>query len=255
VDVIIVHYDTPSLLQCCLASLLSTHCAPIQQIVVVDNASPGHTVRHIASEFPRAEFVFQDSNVGFAAACNEGIRHTHSPYCLILNPDTLITGRDVETIVGSMSELSDAGVVAPRLLNPDGSLQLSCRRFPTLLAVLLRATHLEALLPGPVDEYLMRGWDHAQRSRVDWVIGACMLLRRAAIEEVGLLDEGFFLYYEDTDLAFRLAESGWNVYYDPTTAVGHEHRRESAGLLPRRATRVHLRSLARLFCKHRFAFW
>jgi N-acetylglucosaminyl-diphospho-decaprenol L-rhamnosyltransferase len=255
VDVVIVHYDTPCHLRCCLESLFGSAFGRLRQVVVVDNASPHRNVEQIAIEFPQVAFLFNRHNRGFAAGCNQGINVTRAPFCLLLNPDAVITGPALETLLAGMAAHSDAGIVAPRMLNRDGGLQMSCRRYPTLIAVLQRAARLERLCPGPVDDYLMRDWDHAQQRQVDWVIGACMLLRRAAVIEVGLLDEDFFMYYEDTDLCQRLGTAGWRVYYEPTAIVRHEHRRESARLLPRRATRAHVSSLVRLFCKHRFAFW
>ena len=255
VDLVIVHYNTPLFLRSCLESLYSNPCRLLRQVVVLDNASPDRNIEVVADEFPQVEFRHHRNNLGFAAACNEGIRSTRAPYCLILNPDTLITGHAIETMLETMTGHDDAGIVAPRLMNTDGSLQMSCRRYPTLLAVFLRAVRLERLFPGPVDDYLMRDWDHAENCRVDWVIGACMLLRRTALEEIGLLDEGFFMYYEDTDVCRRLTDAGWSVYYEPTALVGHEHRRESARLFPGRSTCAHLCSLVRLFRKHRLALW
>ena len=145
-----------------------------------------------------------------------------------------------------------AGVLAPRLVYADGQLQLSVRRFPTLRAILLRAVRLDGLFPAAPRRYLMQDWDHGQGRVVDWVMGACLLLRRAALEEVGLLDEGFFMYYEDMDLCQRMWRQGWQVWYEPSIAVRHEHQRNSASLVPNRLTWVHLRSLVRLFRKHRF---
>jgi len=255
VDVVIVHYNTPIQLRKCLVSLCDKCPDRFQQIVVVDNASPDRRVEQIANEFPLVRFRFNSKNLGFATASNEGIMATESPYCLLLNPDTTMTCDAVEAMMTGMVDHADAGIVAPRMQNLDGSLQMSCRRYPTLMAVLLRATHFLGGNLRPVDDYLMREWDHAQLREVDWVIGACMLLRRVAVEEIGLLDDAFFMYYEDTDLCRRLSNAGWRVYYEPKANVTHEHRRESANFLPGRATRAHARSLVRLFCKHRFVLW
>jgi GT2 family glycosyltransferase len=153
--------------------------------------------------------VFNEDNVGFARACNQGIRMGEGAYCLLLNPDAVIDGASLQGLVASMEGHSEPGLVAPRLVYPDGSLQLSVRRFPTLRAIGLRILRLDGLFPGPVDRYLMRDWDHEEGRDVDWVIGACMLLRRKAVEEVGLLDEGFFMYYEDIDLCYRMGQQGW----------------------------------------------
>ena len=255
VAVVIVHYDTPRLLRCCLASLYGDPSSAIETVMVIDNASPDRTVEKLPAEFPQVEFQFNRRNLGFAAANNQGIRATREPYCLLLNPDAFIRAAAIETLVEFMETESTAGVVAPQLLNPDGSVQLSCRRFPTLRAVLLRGTHLAGLFPGPVYRYLMRDWDHGRADQVDWVIGACMMLRRAALDEVGLLDQKFFLYYEDADLCRRLGLAGWGVYYEPLARARHEHRRTSANRLPNRTTLVHLHSLVRLFRKHRLPLW
>jgi len=254
-DVVIVHYSTPDLLRRCLEALTGMASAALGQVVVVDNASPGRDVEEMRGVFPGVAFQLNDRNLGFAAACNQGICRTASPYCLLLNPDAVLDGEALGALERCLAELPEAGAAAPRLINSDGSLQWSCRRFPTLRAVLVRGARLEELWPGPVDAYLMRDWDHGHRAPVDWALGACLLLRRVAVEQVGLLDEDYFLYYEDTDLCRRLGLAGWPVYYEPAAVVQHEHRRESAGLVPGRPARAHLRSLVRLFRKHRFPIW
>ena len=255
VDVVIVHYDTPSLLRRCLAVLSDLPGDLLGQVVVVDNASPNSSLAPMPAEFPRVEFQCNQDNLGFATACNQGIAATRSRYCLLLNPDALVSDAALRALRASMEDHAEAGAVAPRMANPDGSLQWSCRRFPNLRAVLLRASRLDGIFPGPVDEYLMRDWDHDEVRIVDWAIGGCLLLRRAAVEEVGLLDEGFFMYYEDADLGRRLQAKGWAVYYEPSAVVRHEHRRESAQCIPGRAACAHLRSLVRLFRKHRLPLW
>jgi len=153
-----------------------------------------------------------------------------------------------------MEAHSDAGACGPRLVYPDGQLQLSCRRFPTRWALALRIFRLDGLIRSPVQAYLMADWDHARICEVDWVIGGCMMLRREAVETIGFLDEDFFMYYEDTDLCYRLKEDGWKVYYNPEVSVVHHHQRMSARLLPNRLSYIHARSLWRLFQKHRLSW-
>jgi GT2 family glycosyltransferase len=252
-SIVIVHYDTPDLLRQCLASLCAEELPC--EIVVMDNASPDRSVEKLPEEFPRVLFVFNEENVGFARACNQGIRMGEGAYCMLLNPDAIIDGAASRGLMACMEGHPEVGLVAPRLVYPDGSLQLSVRSFHTLRAILLRILRLDRLFPGPVDRYLMRDWDHAEGRVVDWVMGACMLLRRKAVEEVGLLDEGFFMYYEDIDLCYRMGQQGWKVRYEPGIAVRHEHQRDSASLLPNRLARVHLRSLVRLFSKHQLSWW
>jgi GT2 family glycosyltransferase len=250
-SIIIVHYDTSGLLRQCLSSL----CDLPFEIIVLDNASPDQSVRQLPDEFPRVRFVLNEENVGFARACNQGIRIGQTEYCMLLNPDAIIDGASLQGLVEYMEGHPEAGVMAPRLVYADGSLQLSVRRFPTLRAILLRILRLDRLFPGSVDRYLMRDWDHGEGREVDWVMGACMLLRREALEGLGLLDEGFFMYYEDIDLCYRMGKQGWKVRYEPGIVVRHEHQRDSASLLPNRLAWVHLRSLVRLFRKHQLPWW
>ena len=254
-SILIVHYDTPSLLRQCLSSLCAGASDLPFEIIVLDNASPNPDVRQLPAEFPEVQFRFNEENLGFARACNQGIRMGQGKYCMLLNPDAVIDAAGMRGLVDCMEEHPEVGVVAPRRVYPDGRLQLSVRRFPTLRAILLRAGRLDRLFPGAVRHYLMQDWDHGEGRDVDWVMGACMLLRREALEEVGLLDEGFFMYYEDIDLCYRMGQQGWKVRYEPAIAVRHEHQRDSASLRPNRLAWVHLRSLVRLFRKHRFALW
>lgn len=253
--VVIVHHRTPDLLRPCLSRLLRAPPRATWQAIVVDNPADSVTASAVADEFPQVQWVHNTVNVGFAAACNQGLQRARGLYCLLLNPDARIDGATLDGLLASMAEHPRAGVVAPRLVYPDGTLQLSCRRFPTLRAVLLRGLHLRWLCPSAVDAYLMADWDHATLRPVDWVIGACLLLRREALDAVGALDEGYFLYYEDADLCLRMKQVGWDVLYDPELTVEHQHRRESASLLPRRQTVAHLLSLIRLFRKHPLGWW
>lgn len=252
VDVVIVHYKTAAMLRGCLEAVCAIGDGLVGRVVVVDNGSADHAVERIRTRFPEVELICNGRNLGFAAACNQGIAATRSSFCLLLNPDAQLEARSLVTLVNCMVKHPDAGVVAPRLLNADGSLQWSCRRYPTLPALLARGARLEAVMRRPLDRYLMRDWDHRELRTVDWAIGACLLLRRAALDEVGPLDERFFLYCEDTDLCRRMQLAGWKVYYEPAATVAHLHRRESARLIPNRAQIFHLWSLFQLFRKHRF---
>lgn len=254
-SILIVHYNTPRLLRQCLSFILSSSSDLAFEIIAIDNASPDPAVKSLPGEFPQVCFAFNDQNLGFARASNQGIRRAQGQYLMLLNPDALIDGQGIQGMVEFLETHPEAGAVAPRLVYPDGTLQLSCRRFPTLRAILLRACRLDGLFSGPVQHYLMQDWDHAEVRPVDWAIGACLGLRREALEQVGLLDEGFFMYYEDVDLCYRLGQAGWKVYYQPGIEVRHEHQRGSASLLPNRLTWEHARSLVRLFRKHRLSWW
>ena len=254
-SIVVVHYDTPKALRGCLGSL---YAAPVDfafEVRVIDNASPHGSLGDLAQEFPQATFQFNTRNLGFARASNQGTRASEGRYVLLLNPDALIDGAGIRGMVQFMEARPEAGAAGARLVHPDGRLQLSCRRFPSLLTVLLRTTRLERVVRGPTRSYLMQDWDHAAAREVDWVMGACAILRREALDAVGLLDEGFFMYYEDIDLCRRLWAAAWKVYYNPEVVVRHEHQRGSATLIPNRLTWEHARSLVRLFRKHRLPWF
>ena len=252
---VIVHYNTPDLLKRCLGAIFSEPAALPLEVIVVDNASPDSRVRDLPPEFPSAIFRFNPDNLGFARACNQGIGMGEGRYVLLLNPDTMIEKKGLERMVAFMETHTDAGASGPRMVYPDGRLQHSCRRFPTLLALLLRVARLDSLVQTPVRRYLMAEWDHASVREVDWVIGGCLMLRRDAAEQVGLLDEAFFMYYEDIDLCYRLWQAGWKVYYNPEVTVLHDYQRTSARALPNRLSYAHAKSLLRLLRKQRMAWF
>ncbi len=249
-SVVVVHYGTPDLLRQCLERLHASPSRQLREIWVVDNPGGGPGVGSLQPDFPGVRWWLNTRNVGFAAACNQALSRATGDGCLILNPDTLIDGPAIDLLLTVLGRQPDVGAVAPRLLYPDGRLQLSCRRVPTLAAVLLRGLRLELLGRPQLDWYLMRDFDHASARQVDWALGGCLLLRRAAVDGVGGFDEGFFLYYEDTDLCLRLAAAQWRVRYEPAAVALHLHRRQSAAFPPGRTTWVHLRSLLRLHRKH-----
>jgi GT2 family glycosyltransferase len=157
----------------------------------------------------------------------------------------------VQKLVDFMERTPDAGIVGPRLLFHDGTVQLSCRRFYTFRVLLLRRTPLGKLFPKAraVREHLMQDFDHATTRRVDWLIGAAMLVRREAVDSVGMMDERFFLYFEDVDWCYRMAQKGLHVYYLADAVVEHGYQRESAQAVLNRSFVAHLVSLFRYYEK------
>jgi N-acetylglucosaminyl-diphospho-decaprenol L-rhamnosyltransferase len=251
VSIVIVSYNTREFLRACLASIAGHYPAALGSVTVVDNASADGTVDALRSEFPEVRLIANDANLGYARAVNQGIRASETPYVLVLNPDIEVEQGSVENLVGFMDAHPEAGIAAPRLEYPDGTLQASCRTFYTLPVVLLRRTLLGKVFPHAraVREHLMLDWDHASDRVVDWVIGAAMMVRREAFERVGGMDERFFLYLEDVDWCSRMRKHGYAVYYVPGARMKHHHRRESAGLLPDRKFVAHLLSTFRYYDK------
>ncbi len=229
-SVVIVSWNTRDLLAECLGSLaeLRRPGEPPDQpsldgiptkIFVVDNASDDGTVSMVRQRFPWVQLLANHENVGFARANNQAIEHSRDRYVLLLNPDTRIHRGSVATLVGFMDACPAAGAAGPRLLNPDGSLQLSCSPTPTLAREFWRLFHLDPIWPRGT--YAMDTWDADAVREVDVVGAACLLLRRDALEQAGLLDEDYFMYSEEDDLCHRLAAHGWRRYWVPRATVVH----------------------------------
>ncbi len=244
VAIVIVSYNVRELLRACLRRLPADATAP--QIIVVDNASTDGSAAMVREEFASIQLIANAENRGFAAACNQGIRATTEDLVLLLNPDTLPEANELQKLVRTMIGQPAIGACGPRILNPDGTLQRSCRRFPTL-GVMMRA---ELGWQGP---YRMSNWAHDTTREVDQLMGACLLLRRAALEQVGLLDERFFLYFEEVDLCWRLKRAGWGVLFVSEATVVHLGGQSSAA--DRLAALRHrYRSLFDFYRKH-FPKW
>ncbi len=252
-SVIIVSANSGHFLPPCLAALQQGLAGLQAEVLLVDNACADASAALTRAVFPGARIIRREQRCGFAQANNLAADLAAGRYLLLLNPDTEVAPDALPGLVGYLEEHPRVGIVGARLLNSDGTLQHSCRTFPTLRSIFLRGLPFcpEALRRSAVRKYLMSDWDHADSRPVDWVMGACLCARRGAVEEVGLLDEGFFLYYEDIDWCFRMWQKKWEVHYVPEAVVLHHHQRASARSLFSRATRTHLRSVLRLFVKHR----
>lgn len=221
-----------------------------REVIVVDQQSLDGSAEMVEAEFPGATLVRQAPNLGFAGGNNVAYRHAAGRYFLLLNSDTVVPPGALTALVRYADAHPRAGLVGPKLLNPDGTLQYSCRRFPTLAAGMFRHTPLEWFAPKNrfTGDYLMREWDHETAREVDWLSGACLLARRAMIDEIGGLDEGYFMYFEDVDWAHRARAAGWEVHYTPEPAVVHEIGR-SSDRRPKRMIVMHHQSAYRFFAR------
>jgi GT2 family glycosyltransferase len=238
----------------CLESLRANQDVG-HEVIVVDNASHDDTLEMLRG-FPEARVIANQDNRGFAAANNQALTVATGDYLLLLNPDTVVPPGALRELLNFAASQPEAGVIGPRLLNPDGSLQASCRRFPTVRAALIRHTVLERLLrhAAATRDYLMSDWDHQTPRDVDWVSGACLLVRRAAWEQVGPLDEGFYWGSEDVDYCFRMHRAGWRVMYTPQPAITHAVGRSTTQVIVPTIIRTH-RSMQRLYAKHLARSW
>ena len=231
VDVIIVSYNSREQLRACVEPLLDT---PEAHVIVVDNASPDASL-DVVQGLP-VTAIQRSSNGGFATGVNAGWRAGSSPYVLLLNPDARIGAESLRALTSVLDEAPEVGAVAPRIVNDDGSLDHSQRRFPRLRSTYARALFLHRIFPAAAwTDELVRDEDaYSDRRTPEWVSGACVLVRREALVELDGLDEGFFMYSEDVDLCRRLRSAGYGLVFEPAALVEHVGGASAprAGLLP-----------------------
>lgn len=193
-------------------------------VTVVDNASADSPISLTAS-FPGIKFIFNRNNIGFGAAINQALCCTRSPYVILLNPDSLFSDGFFDDSIDFLEKNPDVGIMGPMILDEDGSLQGSARAFPTPMTTFFgRNSLLTRLFPkNSISRGNVLTWRNKENEpmEVDWVSGACMVVRRAAMEEIGGFDERFFLYWEDTDLCCRMKKAGWRVVYYPKPKIVH----------------------------------
>jgi GT2 family glycosyltransferase/lipopolysaccharide/colanic/teichoic acid biosynthesis glycosyltransferase len=251
VSIIIVSYNSYDVLKSCLDSISKQEFAGETEVIVVDNASADGTPDMVREQYPWVKLIAGNQNLGYSKGVNVGIRHAGGRFFYILNPDTLVKQDTVHKLYDFMERTPDAGIAGPKLVFHDGNIQYSCRRFYTFKVLLLRRTPLGKIFKNAkaVREHVMLDFDHATTREVDWLLGAAMFVRREAVEAVGLMDERFFLYFEDVDWCYRMKEHGLRVYYHPESVVVHGYARESAQSVMNRSFVSHLVSLFRYYEK------
>jgi hypothetical protein len=235
-SVIIVSWNVSDLLQQALRSLYE-HWENHEtlEVIVVDNASTDDTVQQVADHAPEATLIVNHENRGFTASNNQGLEAARGDFLLLLNPDTEIRGDALRTMVDTMRRHSEVGLLGPKLLNADGTVQSSRRRFPTLPILFLESTWLQSITPrSMLVHYYMKDQPDTDYHQVDWVTGAAMLTRREVVQDVGGLDEGFFMYSEELDWCRRIREAGWSIAYTPAAEIVHYGGKSSEQVAPAR---------------------
>jgi N-acetylglucosaminyl-diphospho-decaprenol L-rhamnosyltransferase len=250
--IVIVNYNTRDLLRDCLNSILESDGDFTYQVCVVDNNSSDGSAALVRESFPQVHLIESQVNGGYAYANNLGLRAmgfgsalppdaSYPRYALLLNSDTVLPPSALQDMLAFMEAHPQAGAAGPRLVLPDGQLDRACRRsFPTPEVACYRLTGLSLLFPHSqrFGRYNLSYLDPAETTEVDSVVGAFMMVRGQAIQQVGLLDEGFFMYGEDLDWAYRLKQAGWKVYYNADVTVLHYKEASSKG---KRAIRLKTR--------------
>lgn len=248
---IIVTYNQSDRLVKCLQSIRETVSLPEYEVRVVNN-DRRESLHEIESRFPGIHIVTNPSNIGFARANNQAAKSARGETLLFLNPDTLLHPGAVEAMMRYLEAHPETGILAPKVLDPDGAVQASCRRFPDLWTGLFnRYSFLSRLFPRNrfTRRYLMQDFDHNETREVDWVSGCCMMIPRNVFFELGGFDEHYFLFNEDVDLCRTAWNAGYRVVYHPTAAVTHEIGASGGKLPPMVIVKRH-RGMAHYWKKH-----
>jgi GT2 family glycosyltransferase len=222
VSVIIVSWNTRELLRSSVASVVSSPL--VQETFVVDNSSSDGSVEMVRAEFPQAMVIVNDANVGFGRANNVALGRALGEYVLLLNPDAQLEDGALERLTEALDREPAAAVVGPLVVDDAGAVQSTRRRFPTEPTLFVESTPLQSLLPSThawLRDYYVLDRSDNESQEVDWLVGACLLVRRSAIERVGGFDERFFMYFEETDWCRRFRQAGWSIRFEPTAVARH----------------------------------
>lgn len=226
-SIIILNYKTRGLVKQCIRNVKGSVNNLDYEIIVIDNGSNDDCGQMVKENFPEIKFIQLPKNIGFAAGNNIGIKEARGEYIMLLNPDVTVLNDSINKMVEFMKTHPDVGLCGPKLINPNGTCQISCRTFQTPKLILYRRTPFGNFPTARKElrKHLMLDFDHQTNREVDWVMGACMLVRKSALDKVGLLDERFFFYVEDMDWCRRFWENGFKVYYLAETEMVHLYER------------------------------
>jgi len=231
ISIIILNYKLKGFVLNCIKSIKEADFNNLRhEIIVVDNNSDDSIGDILAWQYPDVKFIQNEKNIGMGAGNNTGLRRVQGKYAVVMNPDTIAFRDTFVKLYEYMEENRRVGLVGPRQLNPDKTVQNSCYRWPGLFTPVYRRTPLGKLkfAKKDLDKYLMKDFDHQTEREVDWLLGSFIFIRAEALREVGLFDERFFLYFEDTDFSRRFWEKKWKVMYYPKVEIIHNHIRQSA---------------------------
>ena len=259
VSIIIVNYNQKNFLKECLKNILEAKINLDYEIIIVDNNSRDSSkefLTELSVKNDKIKIILNKKNFGFAKANNQGIKKARGKYVLILNPDVIVLPGAIEQLYQFMETHPEVGIAGPQLLNPNKTIQYSCLRFPCWYMPIFRRTILGKLpiAQKALKKYLMTDFDHQIAKPVDWLLGACLMIRKDVLEKIWFFDERFFLYFDDVDLARRVWQAGFKVYYFPPAKMYHFHQRLSVErskfpFLFSKVTWVHCSSAIKYFQK------
>ena len=258
-SVVITSYKNPELLRLCIDSIKKEVQGILYEIIVADSATEEDTDLMMREEYPEIKFFSHAENVGFQKLVTMGIQGSLGAFILFLNGDIIVTKESVEKLFYYLKEHLGVGMIGPKLLNFNGTFQYSCFRFYRPMTILYRRTFLGRLPFGKkhLDWFLMKDKHHDKTMEVDWLMGSALMMRRSAIEKVGLMDSRFFMYMEDVDWCRRFWENDLKIVYYPQSQMYHYHGKGSgkgnilSSLLFNRLTWIHIVSAVKYFNKYR----
>ena len=256
-SVIIVNYNSGALVAANLEALYREGLPEKSEIIVVDNNSQDDSVSFLRADFPEITVIANKTNRGLSFGVNQALKVARGEFYLMLNPDIIALPGAVANIIAFMEHNPGVGLAGGKLVSPNGELQHSCYRFYTPMTIMYRRTLLGRTKRGQaaIDNFIMSDFDHTTVKDVDWLMGSCYCLRRRAVEEVGGMDERFFLYFEDVDWCRRFWEHNWRVTYVPQAQFSHFHQQSSRkkpllGIVMNWTTREHIKSGIKYFSKY-----
>lgn len=252
VSIIIVSWNVRDLLQACVQSVLAGVSNLSSEIFVIDNNSADGSAEMIRKKFPGVILIANTENMGFAYACNQALRRSSGHFVLLLNPDVAVERTSISDTIGFMLRTPKAGIVGCMLRNADGSLQSSVRRFPDLLSHTVMMLKLHNFFPNfaAIRHYYRWDWDYSKTGQVEQVMGAYFMIRRETLAAVGLLDQHFFLWYEEVDFCKRAQSAGWLTYYLSGVRVTHQKGTSFRQLQPLAKQLILNRGILHYFYKH-----
>ena len=255
-SVIIVNWNTRNLLKKCLESI-KAHTKKISlEIIVVDNASTDGSADMVKSNFPEVILIKNKKNLGYGRASNQGLARARGKYVLFLNSDIDVNPNCLDEMFSFMESKVEVGASACKLTYPDGSLQHSCRQFPSFKVFFLMLLGLRAVFPKMriFREYLMLDWDHADLREVDQIMGSFMFVRKDVLDQVGGFDERFWMYFEEVDLCLRIKKAGWKIVHYPKASAVHHMSKSSEKWPPAKRMVEFNKSLLKYFQKNGRAY-
>jgi hypothetical protein len=254
-SIVIVSWNVKEYLVSCLRSIEENGPNHEFEIIVVDNASADGSVDAVRDSFPQVDVIANKDNRGFAAANNQGIEKSQGQYLLLLNPDTIVHPGSLDILIKFMDYDKDVGACGPKLLNEDRTTQRSVRRFPTFRAALYRHTIFRriGLFRRQYKRWLMKDFSYDTQTELDQLMGAALMVRRSVMDQVGWMDERFFMYYEEVDFCYRVKKAGWRVVFVPAAMITHFGGRSSAQI-PVENSAMFLTSMLKFFRKNRGVF-